>query len=78
MKTDLSSLNEYLFDQLNALSNKDLNEEELDTEIKRSKAITDVSGKIIENASLALKAAELQAEYGAAREFNFPMLENKK
>lgn len=78
MKNTLADLNNHLFEQMERLNDDDLNNEELDKEIKRAKAMTDVSSQIIENAALGLSAEKLRAEYGN-REIHLPgMLENKK
>lgn len=78
MKNSLMDLNDHLFEQLERLNDEDLNDEELNLEIKRAKAMADISGKIIDNAALGLSAERLRAEYGH-REIHLPdMLENKK
>lgn len=64
MKNTLTDLNNYLFEQLERLTDDDLDEESLEKEIKRSKAVTDVAGVIINNGALALKAARYSTEYG--------------
>lgn len=62
MKNKLSDLNNHLFAQLERLSNEELNGEELKEEIERSRAVSQVSGQIISNASLVLKAEAMRAE----------------
>ena len=64
MKNTFADLNNHLFEQMERLNDDDLNNEELDKEIKRAKAMTDVSSQIIENAALGLSAEKLRAEYG--------------
>lgn len=77
MKNTLVDLNNHLFEQMERLNDDELNSEELEREIRRSKAMTDVSSKIIENASLGLDAEKLRVEYGN-REVHLPvMLESK-
>lgn len=72
-KTTLGDLNEYLFERLDALSNEDLDELELEKEIKRSKATTDVSKTIIDNARVILDAQKHADEYGyGAKERKLP------
>ena len=61
MKNTLADLNNHLFEQMERLNDDDLNNEELDKEIKRAKAMTDVSSQIIENAALGLSAEKLRA-----------------
>lgn len=63
-RTSLTDLNSHLFEQLERLNDEELIGEELEKEINRSKAITDVAEKIISNGSLMLKAIHEQNEYG--------------
>jgi len=56
MKDKLSDLNNHLFCQLERLNNDDLEGVELEDEIKRSIAMANLAGTIIQNASLILKA----------------------
>lgn len=44
-------LNNHLFEQMERLNDDELNNEELDKEIRRAKAMTEVSSQIIENAA---------------------------
>ncbi|MDY4281281.1 MAG: hypothetical protein SOX56_09475 [[Pasteurella] mairii] len=63
MKNRLVDLNNHLFDTLERLKDTALNPEQLDLELSRAKAISDVSDKIIEIAKTSLQAAKLQADY---------------
>lgn len=56
MKNTLGDLNNYLFAQLERLSDKNLKGEELKEEINRAKTISDVATQIINNGSLVLEA----------------------
>ncbi len=56
MKNTLGDLNNHLFAQLERLDDEDLKDEQLETEIKRARAITYVASQIIANSSLALNA----------------------
>lgn len=56
VKNKLVNLNDHLFEQLERLNDEDLTGDELIEEINRSKAITDVATKIIDNGNLVLKA----------------------
>jgi len=56
MKNTLGDLNNYLFSSLERLDNEDLSNEELEKEISRSRAITNVASSIIANGALVLKA----------------------
>lgn len=62
MKNTLGDLNNHLFAQLERLNDEELTGEELKEEIARSKSITDIASRIIENANTVLKAKTLQAE----------------
>lgn len=78
MKNNLMALNNHLFEQLERLNDEELTEEELNKEIHRAKAMTDVASRIIDNAELGLQAEKLKVEYGR-RDIVLPeMLENKK
>ena len=74
MKTTLADLNELLFEELERLTNDSLTEEELEQEIKRSKAITDVSSKIIANGTLMFNAKKHMDEYGKGDGVAVPVL----
>jgi len=65
-KHSLQDLNEYLFDELDALTNGDLQGEQLNAEIERSKAIVQVAGRIAGNAAIQIKAAQLMIDKGSA------------
>lgn len=64
MKNTLSDLNNYLFEQLERLNDDELDEEQLQREIKRSHAVSQVAETIIHNGELQLKALNTAAEYG--------------
>lgn len=76
MKNSLTDLNNVLFEQLERLAD---DEADLDKEIKRSKAITDVAKNIVENARLLLDAQKHVDEYyGDSKKGHLPkMLEVK-
>lgn len=63
MSNKLTDINEYLFEQLDVLSNPDLKDEDLEKEIKRSKQITAVSKTIIDNGRLLLDAQKHADDY---------------
>ena len=76
MKNNLEALNNHLFEEMERLNDDDLNDEQLQQEIERSKAMANIVTKIIDNASLGLQAEKLKIEYGR-REIDLPvMLEN--
>lgn len=63
MRNKLTDLNNHLFETLERLNDVELTGEALVTEITRSRAMTNVAAKIIENASVVLSAQKLQLEY---------------
>lgn len=63
-KNKLVDLNDHLFAELERLSDEDLKGDDLKEELDRARALTDVSERIIDNASLMLKAIHEQNEYG--------------
>lgn len=63
-KTTLNDLNEYLFQEMDRLTNEDLSAEDLDKEIKRSDALQRIARTVIDNGSLALQAKKHLDEYG--------------
>lgn len=63
MKNNLVDLNDYLFEQLDRLSNDDLTDEGLETELKRAKAMTSVAANIINSTAVILDAQKHKDEY---------------
>ena len=59
---------------LERLGDEGLSNEELEKEIERSKAISTVAGKIIDNARLVLDAQKTAAEYNGKRTVNLELL----
>lgn len=62
MKNKLSDLNNYLFEQLERLNDEDIDNERLQFEIERTKAVTVISNQIISNAKLVLDAQKSIAD----------------
>lgn len=60
--TSLAALNDMLFDQLERITNDDLDDETIEKEIKRTKMITAVSNQIVSNAELELRAIKVRDE----------------
>ena len=77
MKNKLIDLNNHLFAQLERLGDEDLTAEQMEKESARTNAIVKVSEQIIGNATIALRAAELTAEYGGNFAPMLPMVKNK-
>jgi hypothetical protein len=65
MKNHLSDLNNHLFAQLERLGDEDLDQDGLQREIDRSRAIASVAKEIVANANTVLRAAELHQHGGA-------------
>lgn len=63
MKNTLSDLNDYLFESLERLLDDDLTEEQMQREIIRSQAVTNVAEAVIHNGELALKTMQHLNEY---------------
>jgi hypothetical protein len=63
MKNTLADLNNILFEQLERLSDDDLTDEQLETQLKKTDQIVKVSEKIIANGELAFKAIQHQDKY---------------
>lgn len=55
-KNTLSDLNDHLFAQMERLGDEDLNGDDLERELKRTSAVTNVAKEIISNARLVLDA----------------------
>lgn len=77
MKNTLGDLNNHLFAQLERLGDEDIKGEDLQQEINRAKAISDIATQVISNGALALKAKTFAYEYlpqdkNAAGEKKFP------
>lgn len=64
----LMQLNEYLFEQLERLSDPKLEGDALEVEIRKSKVVTDVAKTIIDNADLVLRAAVAKSNTLACNE----------
>ena len=72
MKNKLTDLNDHLFAQLERLNDEDLTDDQLNKEIQRSKALTDVAKPIIANAQLILDAQKHLDEYGRRDKITIP------
>ena len=63
MKNRLTDLNEHLFAQLERLGSEELEDEAIEREVNRSKAIVDIADTMIAGGKLALEGAKLHAQY---------------
>jgi hypothetical protein len=80
MKNKLTDLNNHLFAHLERLNEEEISDEQLNKEIQRSKALTDVAKSIISNAQLILDAQKHLDEYGRRDKVTVPelfLIENK-
>lgn len=76
MQNTLGDLNNHLFAQLEKLDDDNLNEEDLESEIKRTEAMAKISEQIIRTGELQFKAMQHMDEYGYNRKKSVPeMLE---
>jgi hypothetical protein len=60
--TSIGGMHDILFQQLERISNEDLKGEDLEMEMKRTDAICDLAGKIIDNGHLAIKVAKIRQD----------------
>ena len=68
MKNTLLDVHNILMEQLERLSDEDLDDEQLEKEMKRSKSMTDLTKVIVDNSNTMLDAQKLATEYGKTRE----------
>lgn len=64
MANTITDLNEYLFAQLDAITNTDLAGEALDDELKRTKGVVSIASTILHSGELALETVKQLNEYG--------------
>lgn len=62
-RNTLNDLNNHLFMQLERLNDDDLTEEDLQKEINRAKAVSNIAAQIINNGQLALNAQKFAMDY---------------
>ena len=74
MKNGLIDLNDHLFSQLERLGDEQLTDDQLQIEVKRSKAVIGIADKVISNGQLLLRAAELRAEYQTSKGVKLPAM----
>jgi len=79
MTKSLDDLNNILFKQLERISCDSLTPKEVETEVKRSRSITDIATQVTTIAGQQLKAVELVAKFGDRHQKNMPfLLENSQ
>lgn len=74
MKNKLSDLNNHLFEAMERLNDEELTDEELEKEIKRSKAMEGIAKTIIDSGNLALQARKHLEQYGVGDTVELPLL----
>lgn len=62
MKANLMDLNNVLFERIERLNDDDLVGDELENELKKSKAIGGIASTIVQNSSLILRAVRYEEE----------------
>lgn len=80
MKNTLIDLNNHLFEQIERLNDEELDDNSLEKEIKRTKAMASLASNIIDNARLALDSQKfVEEQYGyETKRLKLPeMLEGK-
>lgn len=78
MKNSLEDMHNLLMEQLERLNDADLDEENLDREIERSKAMTGVAKVITANANTVLRAAQLKHDIDGTGAVNNYLLKESK
>lgn len=61
-RNKITDLNDHLFAQIERLTDEDLDQEKLDIELKRSKALTGLSSQVIGAHRVVLDAAKLVSQ----------------
>ena len=74
MKNTLADLNNYLFEAIERINDDNLDDAQLEKEIKRSEAVQKIAKTIIDNGNLALQAKKHLDEYGQGDNVALPML----
>lgn len=64
MKNTLTDLNNHLFEELERLNDEDLDEDQIEKELKRAEGMTKIAQQIIQNGELAYKTMVHMDEYG--------------
>ena len=64
MKNTLTDLNNHLFEELERLNDEDLDEDQIEKELKRAEGMTKIAQQIIQNGELAYKTMVYMDEYG--------------
>ena len=65
-KTKLQDLQNHLFGQIERLTEESLDDDGVAREVRRTKALVDLSGRVIDAGKLGLAAWDMSARYGLA------------
>jgi hypothetical protein len=76
LKNKLGDLNDHIFAQLERLSDENLTPDLIDTEVKRSNAITGLAEQILKQAALKVQAAKIMSDHGLDPTPHFPQIES--
>jgi hypothetical protein len=74
MKNKLTDLNDYLFAQLDRLSDENLTAEQIASEVTRTLSVVQVADRIVDNAKLQLDAWKASRELGGDLGKQLPQL----
>ena len=74
MKNTLADLNNYLFEAIERINDDNLDDAQLEKEIKRSETVTKIAKTIIDTGNLALQMKKHLDEYGQGDNVALPML----
>lgn len=64
MQTRLTEMNYLLFEQIKKVASGDISKEELELEVKKSKAITEVANSMIKNGQLQFQTLKMASDMG--------------
>lgn len=59
MRNKIPDLNNHLFEQLERLNNEDLTPEQLNDEVNRAKAMTQISSQIVQSVKVTVEAMKM-------------------
>ena len=76
MRNDLSSLNDYLFEQIENIQDlsEDATNEEVEKTLRKAGAISKIAAQIISNGNLVLRAKELEVTMNGRESTPFPKM----
>ncbi len=75
MRNKITDLNNHLFEQMERLNDDEVQGDQLEAEIKRSKAITGLASQIVANGQLMLRAIAVKDQYLASNQKLPPLLQ---